>query len=120
MKKFHLMTTFPSYLLNKLFYFKCVDNSIGHRENLEIELTFKQNFKQKVYLVAIDNVLTEFRDRLTNHSDLLDLLVCFEPDSEDSLNQKLAVNLSQQYDSHFDVVVLENLRHQTATESLLN
>ena len=71
---------FPGYLLNKRFYFKCVDNFIGHRENLEIELTFKQNFKQKVYLVAIDKVLTVFRDRLTNHSNLLDLLVCFEPD----------------------------------------
>ena len=30
------LTTFPSYLLNKRFYFKCVDNSIGHRENVEI------------------------------------------------------------------------------------
>ena len=109
------MTTFPSYLLNKRFHFKCANNYIGHRENLEIVLTFKQNFKQKLYLVAIDKVLTEFRDRLTNYSDLSDLLVCFDPDSEDFLNPKLAVNLRLHYDSHFDVVALENLRNQTAT-----
>ena len=65
--------------------------------------------------MAIDKVLTEFRDRLANHSDLLDLLVCFEPDSEDFLNPKLTVNLGQQNDSHFDVVALENFRNQTAT-----